>query len=45
MKPIGTERFKKCKQLFENVSYLETSGGQSSKIFLNVVHLFNGSVN
>ncbi len=26
-------------------SYLETSGGQSSKLFLNVVHFFNTSVN
>ncbi len=26
-------------------SYLETSGGQSSKLYLNVVHFFNTSVN
>jgi hypothetical protein len=26
-------------------SYLETSGGQSSNLHLNVVHFFNGSVN
>jgi hypothetical protein len=26
-------------------SYLETSGGQSSNLYLNVVHLFNTSVN
>jgi hypothetical protein len=26
-------------------SYLETSGGQSSKIYLNVVHFFNTSLN
>ncbi len=26
-------------------SYLETSGGQSSNIYLNVVHFFNTSVN
>jgi len=26
-------------------SYLETSGGQSSNIQLNVVHFFNASVN
>jgi hypothetical protein len=38
-----TARFRKCKQLFE---YLlrdletETSGGQSSNIYLNVVHFF-----
>ncbi len=37
----------KCKQLFEytNIySYLETSGGQSSNLFLNVVHFFNTRV-
>jgi len=26
-------------------SYLETSGGQSSTLYLNVVHFFNTSVN
>ncbi len=26
-------------------SYLETSGGQSSNLYLNVVHLFNTGVN
>ncbi len=26
-------------------SYLKTSGGQSSDLYLNVVHLFNTSVN
>ncbi len=26
-------------------SYLETSGGQSSNLYLNVVHIFNVSVN
>ncbi len=26
-------------------SYLETSGGQSSNLYLNVVHFFNNSVN
>ncbi len=26
-------------------SYLETSGGQSSDLYLNVVHFFNASVN
>jgi hypothetical protein len=26
-------------------SYLETSGGQSSNLYLNVVHVFNTSVN
>ncbi len=25
-------------------SYLETSGGQSSNIYLNVIHFFNNSV-
>jgi hypothetical protein len=25
-------------------SYLETSGGQSSNIYLNIVHFFNASV-
>ncbi len=42
------------KHAFENVnnclntniySYLETSGGQSSNLYLNVVHFFNISVN
>ncbi len=26
-------------------SYIETSGGQSSNLYLNVVHFFNTSVN
>jgi len=26
-------------------SYLEASGGQSSNLYLNVVHFFNASVN
>ncbi len=26
-------------------SYLETSGGQSTNLYLNVVHFFNTSVN
>jgi hypothetical protein len=26
-------------------SYLETSGGQSSNLYLNVIHFFNNSVN
>jgi hypothetical protein len=26
-------------------SYLETSGGQSSNLYLNIVHVFNTSVN
>jgi hypothetical protein len=28
-----------------NYSYFETSGGQSSNTYLNVVHFFNTSVN
>jgi hypothetical protein len=34
------QRFKKCKQLskYNIYSYLETSGGQSSNLYLNVVH-------
>jgi len=34
---------KKCKQLLE-YQHLETSGGQSSNLYLNVVHFFNTSV-
>jgi len=35
---------------FKNVNtniyyYLETSGGQSSNLYLNVVHFYNNSVN
>ncbi len=43
----GTARFKKCKQCFEceYFSYLETSRGQSSNLYLNAVHFFNTSVN
>ncbi len=43
----GTERFKKFKQLFEYhiYSYLETSGGHGSNLYLNVVHFFNTCVN
>ncbi len=43
----GTVLFRKCKLLFEyqHYSYLETSGGQSSNLYLNVVHFFNTSVN
>jgi len=39
--------FKKCKKWFEyqHLLYLETSGGQSSNLYLNVVHVFNASVN
>ncbi len=36
----GGARFKKCKQLFEyqHLLLLETSGGRSSNLYLNVVH-------
>ncbi len=46
-KPNGTEYFKNVKKcLNTNIySYLETSGGQSSNKFINVVHFFNTSVN
>jgi hypothetical protein len=30
---------------FNIYSYLETSGGQSSYLYLNVVHFYNTSVN
>jgi len=44
--PKGTASFKKCKQLFEyQHSYLETSGGRSSNLYLDVVHSFNAGVN
>ncbi len=36
----GTAHVKKCKKIFEN-SYLETSGGQSSNLYLNVIHSSN----
>ncbi len=43
----GTASFKNFKNyLNTNIySYLETSGGQSSNLYLNVVHFFNTSVN
>jgi hypothetical protein len=43
----GTIRFKKYKQLLNtnNYSYLETSGGQSSNLYLNVINFFNTNVN
>ncbi len=42
----GTAHFKKRKQLFEYQNLLlETSGGKSSNLYLNVVHFFNTSVN
>ncbi len=40
----GLENVNNC--LNPNIySYLETSGGQSSNLYLNVVHFFNASVN
>jgi hypothetical protein len=43
----GTALFKKCVELFEYQHFflLETSGGQSFHLYLNVVHFFNASVN
>jgi hypothetical protein len=43
----GTTRLKNVNNcLNTNIySYLETSGGQSSNLYLNVVHVFNTSVN
>ncbi len=47
MKIYGIERFKNVNNyLNTNVySYLEASGGESSNLYLNVVQLFNTSVN
>ncbi len=42
----GTESFKNVKNcLNTNILLLETSGGKSSYLYLNVVHFFNTSVN
>jgi hypothetical protein len=43
----GTARFKNVNNcLIINVYfYLETSGGKSSNLYLNVVHFINASVN
>jgi hypothetical protein len=43
----GTEGFKIVNNCLNSsiYSYLETSGGQSSNLYLNVVHFFNTSVN
>jgi hypothetical protein len=43
----GTAQFKNVKNyLNTNIySYLETSGGQSSNLYLNAVQFFNASVN
>jgi hypothetical protein len=42
-----TVRFKKCKQLFDYqlYSYLETSGGQNSHLYLNVVYFLTPALN
>ncbi len=42
----GTARFKNFNNcLNTNIySYIETSGGQNSNLYLNAVHLFNTSV-
>jgi hypothetical protein len=44
---ITMEQFEKHKQLLEcQITFcLETSGGQSSNLYLNVVHGFNTNVN
>jgi hypothetical protein len=39
----GIARFKKC-QNTNIYSYLETSGGENSNLYLNVLHFFNTSV-
>jgi hypothetical protein len=41
-----TASFEKCKQLLEyqHFCYAETSGGQNSNLYLNVVHFFNTNV-
>jgi hypothetical protein len=43
---IGQRTFKKVNNIFNTniYSYLETSGGQSYNLFLNVVHFFNTSL-
>jgi hypothetical protein len=43
----GTKHFKNVNNRLNTriYSYLETSGGQSSNLYLNVVHFFNASVN
>jgi hypothetical protein len=38
MQTMEQHAFKKCKQLFEYSDYLEISDGQSSNLYLNVVH-------
>ncbi len=46
-KNTASAHFKRCKKYWNtNISfYIETSGGQNSNIYLNVVHFFNTSVN
>jgi hypothetical protein len=44
----GTARFKKMSTIVSILTFthtLETSGGQSTNLYLNVVHFFNTSVN
>jgi hypothetical protein len=43
----GTVHFKNINNSLKTntYSYLETSGGQSSNLYLNVVHFFSTSVN
>ncbi len=43
----GTARLKNVNNYLKTniYSYLETSGGQSSNLYLNVVHFFNTSFN
>ncbi len=45
--PNGTAHFKNVNNCLNtnNYSYLETYGGQSSNLYLKVVHFFNASVN
>ncbi len=44
MEPCALKMASNC--LNTNIySYLETSGGQNSNIYLNMVHFFNSSVN
>jgi hypothetical protein len=47
LKSNGTMHFKNVSNhLNTNIySYLETSGGKNSNLYLNIVHFFNTSVN
>jgi hypothetical protein len=40
----GTESLKNVKNCLNTNTFIETSGGQSSNLYLNVVHFFNTSV-